>query len=358
MSGTSADAVDAALVRFDPFPEVLAARSTPLPPELRSQLRGISGQTPLLTLAQLDVQLGRLSAAAVLDLLAAAQHPADAVSAIGSHGQTVWHAPDGEFPFTMQIGDPNVIVELTGICTVADFRRRDVAAGGQGAPLVPAFHKEVFGSTAETRCILNLGGIANITILRGDAVTGFDTGPANTLLDSWISRHRGVPYDAGGAWAATGSCRPNLLNSLLSDPYFERHAPKSTGPEHFSLSWLEEKLAAAQLKPQPQDVQATLLELTARTVADAIRRDAPDAGTVLVCGGGVHNGALMARLSELLAPARVASTREAGVDPDFVEACAFAWLARQRLAGRPGNLPAVTGAHAPVVLGGIYSGSR
>lgn len=355
MSGTSVDAIDAALVRFDPRPSVVAARSFPLARDLRARLRAITDQTPLGIAAQLDVELGRLFAAAALELLRDAGLPPAAVRAIGSHGQTIWHAPASEPPYTLQIGDPNVIAERTGITTVADFRRRDLAAGGQGAPLVPAFHREVFGSPAETRCVLNLGGIANITVISEDAVLGFDTGPANTLLDSWIASQRGDAYDAAGAWAASGQCSPDLLEALLADPYFALPAPKSTGPEHFSRAWLREHLAAFP-GLAAEDVQATLVELTARTVAAAVRQYAAGAAKLLVCGGGVHNRLLMARLATLLAPMEVASTASAGIDPDFVEACAFAWLARQRLAERPGNVPTATGARAPVVLGGVYSG--
>ncbi len=355
MSGTSVDAIDAALVRFDPRPSVVAARSFPLARDLRARLRAITDQTPLGIAAQLDVELGRLFAAAALELLRDAGLPPAAVRAIGSHGQTIWHAPASEPPYTLQIGDPNVIAERTGITTVADFRRRDLAAGGQGAPLVPAFHREVFGSPAETRCVLNLGGIANITVISEDAVLGFDTGPANTLLDSWIASQRGDAYDAAGAWAASGQCSPDLLEALLADPYFALPAPKSTGPEHFSRAWLREHLAAFP-GLAAEDVQATLVELTARTVAAAVRQYAAGAAKLLVCGGGVHNRLLMARLTALLAPMEVASTASAGIDPDFVEACAFAWLARQRLAERPGNVPTATGARAPVVRGGVYSG--
>jgi anhydro-N-acetylmuramic acid kinase len=356
MSGTSADAIDAALVRFSPAPAVIAARSTALPADIRRQIRSITDETPLRTVAHLDVRLGQLFAAAVRDLLRIAETSASAVTAIGSHGQTIWHAPEGDLPFTLQIGDPNIIAERTGITTVADFRRRDVAAGGQGAPLVPAFHREVFGSADQTCCILNLGGIANITVLKPDGVSGFDTGPANTLLDGWIQAEKGLPFDADGAWGASGTPVPALLGALLDDPYFSRPAPKSTGPEYFNRAWLQRRLDANHVR-RPQDVQATLAELTAQSVAAAVQEHAAGTEKLLVCGGGVHNRFVMARLAELLAPLPVLSTAVLGIDPDFVEACAFAWLARQRLEGRTGNLPAATGARAPVVLGGIYSGA-
>ncbi|NLO81436.1 MAG: anhydro-N-acetylmuramic acid kinase [Xanthomonadaceae bacterium] len=351
MSGTSADAIDAALLRFQPRLHVLATRSTPLSAKVQQRILAIHADSPLRAVAELDILLGRLFAQAALELLAAAGVRPEDVTAIGSHGQTVWHAPDGTVPFTLQLGDPNVIAELTGITTVADFRRRDVAAGGQGAPLVPAFHREIFAGAGDC-CVLNLGGIANITVLAGDATLGFDVGPANTLLDGWIRQHLGRRFDADGAWAASGAVLPELLEALLEDPYFARPPPKSTGPEHFSLAWLERHLHGRAYRAQ--DVQATLLELTARSIATAVRRHAHTARQLLVCGGGVHNRALMTRLQDLLAPLPVRSTAELGVDPDFVEACAFAWLARQRLLERPGNVPEVTGASAPVILGGIY----
>lgn len=355
MSGTSADAIDAALVRFDPAPTMVAGRTFPIPQALRSEIRDVSAQLPLSALGPLDVRLGRAFADAVTRLLRETGTPACDVRAIGSHGQTIWHAPTGDTPFTMQIGDPNVIAEETGITTVADFRRRDVAAGGQGAPLVPAFHREIFGTEAGTHCVLNLGGIANISVLGPSGVIGFDTGPANTLMDDWVKLHRNQPYDKDGAWAAEGRCRQQLLDALLQDSYFRAAPPKSTGPEYFSREWLQRHLAGCGPMP-PEDVQATLLELTARSVADAVRQHAADADRLLVCGGGAHNRSLMVRLGVLLAPLRVASTASVGIDPDFVEACAFAWLARQRLLGAPGNVPAVTGARAPVVLGAIYAG--
>lgn len=356
ISGTSADAVDAALVAFDPAPHVIHATTTPLSQALRGELRGVTSSTPLRDVARLDVQIGRLFAEAALGLLAAAGVPADRIRAIGSHGQTLWHEPGGDFPYTLQIGDPNIIAERTGITTVADFRRRDIAAGGQGAPLVPAFHAEVFGSDDEDRCVLNLGGIANVSLLpRGRrVVAGYDTGPANTLMDAWIHRHRRLPYDADGAWARSGSSVPELLARMLAEPYFRLPAPKSTGRELFSLEWLDACIGEDRLRPE--DVQATLAALTARSVAEAIRKDLPEVRQLLVCGGGARNGHLMELLQTELPKAKVTSTQALGIDPDYVEACAFAWLARQTLLGLPGNLTSVTGASRPVVLGGIYAG--
>jgi anhydro-N-acetylmuramic acid kinase len=274
------------------------------------------------------------------------------VAAIGSHGQTLRHRPDLPLPFTWQIGDPNVLAELTGITVVADFRRRDVAAGGQGAPLLPVFHDQVFRSDREDRVILNLGGIANITILaRGREVTGFDTGPANRLLDAWISRHRGQPFDEHGAWASSGRIDAALLNRLLAEPYLALPAPKSTGRELFNVPWLLERLGAEERRPE--DVQATLLHYTAATVADAVRRYAPGA-SVYACGGGAHNSALLAALGRRLAPAPVTTTASLGLDPDYVEAIAFAWFARRTLAGRTSSAPSVTGARGARILGAIF----
>lgn len=357
MSGTSADGIDAALVRFAPRPDLLCAQTTPLPAELRMRLRGITAATPLAELARLDSELAELFASCTLALLSAAGVDPGAVHAIGSHGQTVWHEPGGSPPFTLQIGDPSLISERTGITTVADFRRRDLAAGGQGAPLVPAFHAEVFSHANETRCIVNLGGIANVTVLPagGAEVIGYDTGPANTLLDAWIGRHLGRRYDASGRWAASGVAIPELLAKLLADPYFERPPPKSTGPEHFNLDWLEARLIPGLAA---HDVQATLVELSAAAMAAAILESAPETARVLVCGGGANNPVLMSALAARLPEVAVESTAAHGVSPDYVEACAFAWLARRTLRSQPGNLPAVTGACRPAVLGGIYPGLK
>jgi len=362
LSGTSMDAVDAALVEFDgDAPRLLAHHDLPYPDDLRQELAalarpGAADGDALDRLGTADIALGRWFARAVAELLADAGVPADSVTAIGSHGQTVRHRPEGPHPFSLQIGDPNVIAQATGITTVADFRRRDLAAGGQGAPLAPAFHAAVFRHAGEDRAVLNLGGIANLTTLPAGPdgpVLGFDTGPANTLLDAWAQRHLGRPRDDAGAWGASGTVDPTLLARLRGDGYFSRRAPKSTGPEHFHLDWLTERLAGSEA---PADVQATLQALTATTVADALQDALPGAKRLLVCGGGVHNDAVMARLAEAGAPVAVESTAAYGVDPDWVEAAAFAWLARATLAGRPGNLPAVTGAAAPVVLGGVYPG--
>lgn len=358
ISGTSADSIDAALVDFARgTPQVLATHTHPWPPILRERMLALAQGEAALDLdafGRLDVEIGRCFADAAAHLLKQSGTPAHAVRAIGSHGQTLRHRPGGDYPFTLQLGDPTTIAERCRIDVVADFRRADLAAGGQGAPLLPALHAMLLARPGHARVVLNLGGIANITVLGADgSVRGFDTGPANGLLDAWCLRHRGEPFDRDGMFAASGRLDPDLLDALLTDDYFALPPPKSTGREHFHLDWLAAHAPLPAL--DPADVQATLLELSACSVAAAIVQQAPGADEVLVCGGGVHNGALMRRLGELLAPRALCSTASHGIDPDFLEATAFAWLARQRLLGLPGNLPAVTGARGPRVLGAIYS---
>lgn len=361
MSGTSMDAIDAVLVDFAaPRPHLRGALNHPLPPDLRAELLELNrpdGSRELERLGRVDVAMGRLFAESVAALLSHCGVEGDRVAAIGSHGQTIRHCPQGEAPYTLQIGDPNVIAERTGITTVGDFRRRDVAAGGQGAPLVAAFHEVVLGADRETRVVVNIGGMANLTILPGERTRptrGFDSGPGNVLLDDWAGRHRGCPFDEGGDWAHTGAVHPGLLQALLAEPFFSSAPPKSTGRERFNGPWLDRMVGRFQAAAV--DVQATLSELTAVTIAAAVREHAPDAARVLVCGGGVRNGDLMTRLERHLAPLPVESTGLHGVDPDWMEAMAFAWLARRRLQGLPGNVPSVTGAGHPVVLGGLFFG--
>jgi len=361
MSGTSADGIDAALVRFDGEGhalrcELVLGRTFGWDATLRTQLVALGQGADTVSLDALGTLDGRIALAfaeAALSLLQEAGVPRGRVRAIGSHGQTIRHRPHADPPFTWQLGDGNVIAERSGIATVADFRRRDVAAGGQGAPLMPAFHAALLGSTQEDRAALNLGGIANFTLLpvAGD-VRGFDTGPANALMDAWCERHTGHAYDADGAFAASGQVNATLLARLLADPWFALPPPKSTGREHFHLDWLQARMDGTPVSNA--DVQATLLELTARTVADALQMTQPDTRRVLVCGGGVRNPVLMARLAAYLPQAVVESTAVHGLDPDFMEAMGFAWLARETLAGRPGNLPAVTGASGRRVLGTVY----
>ncbi len=358
ISGTSADGIDAALAEFrgDLPPRPLAARTFAYPGDLRSQiLRHSQRDEPLAldALGALDHRIGAAFADAASQLLAEAGLPADAVRAIGSHGQTLRHRPQGDAPFTLQLGDPHLIAERTGITVVADFRRRDVAAGGQGAPLLPGLHAAVLSSPDEDRAVLNLGGIANLTLLpRAGAVRGFDTGPANGLLDAWCLRHTGQPFDAAGRFAAAGRSQPLLLERLLAEPWLALAPPKSTGRDLFHLDWLAPRLAGLELAPE--DVQATLLEFSARTIADALRASLPGVRRLIGCGGGVHNPLLMAAIADALAGVRVETTAAHGLDPDFVEALGFAWLARRTLSGQPGNLPSVSGARGPRVLGAIH----
>lgn len=358
MSGTSVDGIDAALVRFSPQPELLHARTYPLPDTLAARILAVSqanGRLGLDELGELDTRLGMALAEATNALLRESGRSPEEIVAIGSHGQTLRHRPTGEAPFTLQAGDANVIAERTGITTVADFRRRDVAAGGQGAPLVPAFHAAVLRSATEDRSVLNIGGIANLTLLpMHGAVSGFDTGPGNGLMDAWCLRHRGERFDRDGAFAASGTPDAALLERLCADPWLALPPPKSTGRDQFHGDWLDQRLAGLALSPA--DVQATLGRFTAATIAQALARHMPGCQRLLVCGGGVHNSRLMADLRAELPVMVVESTRAHGLDPDFVEAMAFAWLARETLAGRPGNMIEVTGARGPRVLGCLYPG--
>ncbi len=362
ISGTSADGIDVALADFDPQPKLHAALTQAYPEDLRRRILALAqgdGRIPLDELGALDVEIAQNFANAASALLRKVNADPAGIVALGSHGQTVRHRPQGATPYTLQLGDPNIIAEATGITTVADFRRRDLAAGGQGAPLAPAFHAAMLGRTAAVRVVLNLGGIANITILPSDSTTplhGFDTGPASCLLDAWAQLKLGQAFDTNGAFAASGKIDPILLARLLSDPYFAAPPPKSTGREVFHLTWLQQHLHGLLLAPA--DVQATLVALTSRSIADAVRAQAPTTHELLVCGGGVHNPVLMAAIAAELAPIPVHSMAMLGVDPDFVEAMLVAWLARERIAGRASeNVYTVTGAHGPRVLGGVYFGA-
>lgn len=360
ISGTSLDGIDAVLVDFSSgAPQLHTALHTPYSAPLLSELRALCqpGENEIDRMGELDHQVAIAFAETVETLLAKAGIEARRITAIGSHGQTVRHRPSATHPFTLQIGDPNILAEKTGITTVADFRRRDMAAGGEGAPLVPAFHQALFQSPEFARVALNLGGIANITCLpplNGGTIVGYDTGPANTLLDGWIRRHRDLSFDDQGEWASSGQLNESLLKRLLADPYFTMASPKSTGTEYFNLTWLDTLLPETPLSPE--DVQRTLVELTACTAADAIRREGFERAQILVCGGGTHNRFLLERLRHQLPKGSVVSTAAHNLDPDWIEAMAFAWLARQTLAGRSGNLPSVTGARRAVPLGAIYPG--
>ena len=355
ISGTSADGIDAALVRFEPQLNVIAAHTAAYSDALRKRVLALATRDAAIALddfGRLDVEIGAAFGAAARSLLRAAGIDPDAVVAIGSHGQTVCHRPDGAHPFSLQIGDPSVIAERSGILTVADFRSADVAAGGQGAPLLPALHAAVFADPAIARAILNLGGIANLTVLApGCEVLGFDTGPANCLLDAWAVRHLGTARDHNGAWAKSGRVDRALLANWLADPYFAAAPPKSTGREVFNLDWLDARLPAVLA---PADVQASLLHLSARSIAEAIRAHGRGTREVYACGGGVHNAMLMDALRAELPGVRVETTTALGLDPDYVEAVGFAWLARARLLNESGNLPSVTGARGPRLLGAIY----
>ncbi len=357
MSGTSMDAMDAVLVDLgSSFPLQKHQVSIPLPETLRKSLFALcqDGPNEITRLAKADIQVAEISAQAVSILLKEASVSASDIQAIGSHGQTIRHLP--EVGNTLQIGSPSHIAELTGILTVADFRRRDMAAGGQGAPLVPAFHEAVFRHPEKSRVILNIGGIANISILptaKHIPVSGFDTGPGNALMDYWNQKHQGTRYDLNGNWAASGSVDHALLHDCLSNAYFSRQPPKSTGREHFNAEWLNSFLGKHS-GLAPADIQATLMELTAKSIAADIQRYAADCQELFVCGGGAYNSALLERIAFHLPDISVSSTRSLGLAAEWVESIAFAWLARQTIHGLPGNLPSVTNAKGQRILGGIY----
>ena len=360
ISGTSADGIDAALVTFqDNSPKLIAHHLHPIPVTTRQQLISLftPDQHQIDLMGELDIEIGSLFAAATRTLLEKAGAKPAQVRAIGSHGQTIRHRPDNKRPFTLQIGDPNTISHLTGLPVVADFRRRDMACGGQGAPLAPIFHQECLGDAGECRVILNLGGIANVTLLPGTASgkqsVAMDTGPASGLMDAWCLAHLNTPYDQDGAWAQQGNVIEPLLTNWLKDPYFAQPAPKSTGKEYFHLNWAED-LASAPLKDfQAMDVQATLLALTVTSVMDAIKRLPMPPDRILACGGGVHNKALMTQL-QTASPCPLETTIGAGIDPDWVEAMCFAWLAKCHIEGKKLETRPFTGAREPVLMGGFY----
>ena len=357
MSGTSVDAIDAVLVRIDDGRvELLHHVSGAIPETLHQSIRHIARaeRDALDRVARADRALARAFSEVVRELLADSALRAADIVAIGSHGQTVRHHPhaDPERRYTVQIGDPATITERTGITTVADFRRRDIAAGGEGAPLVPLFHAAQFGRSGQQRAIVNIGGIANVTLLSGlEVAGGFDCGPGNTLLDGWVNAHRGEPFDRDGAWAAEHAVDAELLERLLADDYFARRGPRSTGPERFNRPWLDALRSGGE---PPGVVQATLAQLTATAIARSLE-DA-DIDAVFVGGGGARNTDLMRRLHAQLdfGGVRLGATDELGLAAEWVEACAFAWLAWRTLAGLPGNAPVVTGATGPRVLGAIY----
>ncbi len=360
MSGTSADSIDAAIIDFSSNqPQLIASHEQALTPVIKQTIAQLatSGAGELDITGELDRELGILFASCANELLKNNNINASDIQAIGSHGQTVRHRPvdaqrSSDRAFTLQLGDPNTIAELTGITTVADFRRRDITVGGQGAPLAPAFHQAVFASPSKNRAVVNIGGMSNISVLSKQTLSsGYDTGPGNVLMDGWIHRHLQKHYDDNGSWATSGSLNQALLDDLLTHPFFAQAAPKSTGREDFNLSWLDSVLVKYTL--DAADVQATLLELTAITIANELTKIA-DLQEIFICGGGAFNGALITRLEALIHPIPLASTESLGIQPQWVEACAFAWLAKQCLAGKPANCPAVTGASKAVVLGSIF----
>jgi anhydro-N-acetylmuramic acid kinase len=359
MSGTSLDGVDGVLVDFQDRTCVLQHASCGFPVGLRAELLELNtpGDNELHRAALAANGLVACYAEVVRQLLRQADLPPQAVQAIGAHGQTVRHRPqmfDGT-GYTLQLNNPALLAERCGISVVADFRSRDVAAGGQGAPLVPAFHQSVFGRPGQSLLVLNIGGISNLSMLPADGeVGGFDCGPGNALMDAWCQRHTGRAYDDNGAWAASGSVLPALLQRLLDEPFLQQPPPKSTGRDLFNAAWLQLRLDLLPPATRPEDVQATLTEFTARACADSALRWGRGAGQLLVCGGGALNGHLMARLAALLPGMQVQSTTASGLPALQVEAAAFAWLARQTLRGLPGNLARVTGARGPRVLGAIY----
>jgi anhydro-N-acetylmuramic acid kinase len=361
MSGTSADGIDAALVDIgaDSKTVLVATYHTPYPAEVLQDLTVLSeadqGEYP--KLEELDRQLGVLFADAVNRLLQVSGIDKSEISAIGSHGHTVRHEPDAADPFSLQIGMASVIAEQTGIVTVADFRTSDIAVGGQGAPLVPAFHQAAFSSRNTNRTICNIGGIANVTYLPADKsqpVLGFDTGPGNTLMDHWIKQQKDLDFDANGDWASQGERHDLLLNALMADAYFDQPPPKSTGKEHFNLHWVATIVETLSTEFKPIDVQATLAMLTATSIAKAISDFLSGTQEIYLCGGGCKNRHLVSLLKELCSPLPIDDTSALGVDPDWVEAVAFAWLAKQTLEGKPGNLPSVTGARSAVPLGKVF----
>ena len=352
ISGTSLDGVDAALIeRTGSRVRLVQAATTPYAPVLREKIQALAcGRGDIISLYRFDIEVGNFFAEAANTLLDATHTSRNNVRAIGSHGQTVWHQPRDHF--SAQIGDGARIAQRTGIVTVCDFRRADLAAGGEGAPLAPAFHQAVFAELAPV-AVLNLGGIANLTLLLpGQSPLAFDVGPANTLLDALAREATGEGCDRGGALAAQGTADTALLDTLMADPWFELPPPKSTGPEYFHLDWVRQHRRASELSPP--DLAATLTTLTAASVAAALERHGSETQTLLVCGGGVHNPQLIRQLRYAMAGIRVEDTSTQGIDPDFMEAMCFAWLAGETLAGRPGNLPSVTGALKPVVLGSVH----
>lgn len=355
------DGVDAALVSFDQGTfNVHATSTTQYPASIRTRLLEAiapDARLALHELGSLHIEVGQVFAQAANEILTANASECDSIIAIGSHGQTLRHSPDSAPPYTIQIGDPATIAQRAGLPTVADFRSLDIAAGGQGAPLVPPFHEAYFRVANSNTVVLNVGGIANLTVLPGDPalpLRGFDTGPGNCLLDEWIALHRQLPFDDNGEWARSGNTVPALLENLLADPYIAREAPKSTGREYFNLAWLQAIVQKSRPEtPRPEDVQATLLAYTVETVALGIKQLEMPLERVLVCGGGARNGQIIAGLRARLSGVNVDSTAAIGANPDSIEAVAFAWLAQQRMLEKPVRL--TTGrSDTERILGAVY----
>lgn len=353
MSGTSFDGIDAALMSFDNHQiNIIDHHYQAYPPEIKNALLALAQQEhqSLENIFSLDAKLGHLYAQAAVNLLKkSGRNPKD-IQAIGCHGQTICHMPQATEPFSVQIGNPNIVAAQTGIKTVADFRRADMAQGGQGAPLAPAFHREFFHSPDVSRAIVNIGGFANVTLLPKDGtVSGFDTGPGNCFIDAWVNKHFSKPFDHAGQWASTGTLNNELLSTLLTHPHFAKHPPKSTGRDDFSFDWVNNVLGDfADISPQ--DIQTTLTALTAVSIAQNVG----DAQEVYICGGGALNAYLMSLIAERLPSATVNTTEALGVDPQHVEACLMGWLASCNLNHHPIDLRAITGSQQPVILGGVY----
>lgn len=359
MSGTSLDALDCAVFDCEAHQvKLIANHSIKYPAELRQKILRLAQNAPMpiAEIGHIDNELGQLYGEAIIQLLHKANLKASQIQAIGNHGQTVWHQPSGEHRFSIQLGNPNIIAARTGIPSIADFRRMDMANGGQGAPLAPAFHAAVFGSKHENRGILNLGGIANLTVLKHhEMVMGFDTGPSNMLMDAWIQHNLQQPYDDNGQWAKSGTVNHALLEQILAEPYFALSPPKSTGRELFNIAWLNKILAKSSFQLSANDVQATLCELTASSICHAVRTHVPiELDAIYVCGGGIQNQFLIERIRKLNSDLKIASTLELGIDPQWVECGIFAWLAKQRLQQIPIPLNSITGASRASILGAVY----
>ncbi len=358
LSGTSADGVDAGLFEFDSHNNItlLSSYHQPYPPEIRDAILRLSqpGDNEIDRMGALDIALGELFGRTALTVIEQENIRAENITAIGSHGQTIRHRPNQKYAFSLQIGDPNTIAQISGITTVADMRRMDMAAGGQGAPLAPAFHQAAFYSNDERRCIINIGGISNISVLHDEKtkVIGYDTGPGNVLMDSWVNTHLHCNYDENGNWAKTGKINETLLKKLLSHPYLQKSFPKSTGREDFNRTWLDQILPE-QETAAPEDVQATLCEFTSLSLSQSIQQHEIDAA--YICGGGAHNKTLMERINAHLPNIKINSTKALNIEPDWVEAGLFAWLAQQRINKKATDFTSVTGASKATTLGAIYS---